>query len=77
MIVLLWSRATRDWGITEGCRERRRTEPAKIGPLGLVCNGLLGELPTRALIVLETCERCVRARHDLNSGSHRRLHAGT
>src|SRR5215472_9224281 len=30
----------------------------------LVCHGLLGELPTRRLIVLETCER---ARHDRNS----------
>jgi hypothetical protein len=48
----------------------RRTEPAKISPLGLVCYCLLGELPTRRLIVLETCERCVRTRHDRNAGSH-------
>src|SRR5215475_10678990 len=38
---------------TEGRRQRSRTEPAKINPLRLVCHGLLGELPTRRLIVLE------------------------
>jgi hypothetical protein len=40
---------------TEGRRQRRRTEPAKISSLHLVCHGLLGELPTSRLIVLETC----------------------
>ena len=62
---------------TEGRRQRRRTEPTKISPLHLVCYGLLGELPTRRLIVLESCKRSVGSRHDRNGGSHRRLRAGT
>ena len=62
---------------TERRRQRRRTEATKVSPLHLVRHGLLGELSACCLIVLETCERCVRARHHRNGGTHGRLRAGT